>query len=103
MIRRKTGIAEISMGRFICFTMVFSVGAGIAAGQANTQGSSGQNTAGQSNAAPEQTDVDDQPDPLFPITELNARLPYWLRIGGQFRNRLEGPTGINYTRTRDSY
>jgi Alginate export len=103
MIRRKTGIAEISMRRFICFTMVFSVGAGIAAGQANTQGSSGQNTAGQSNAAPDQTDADDQPDPLFPITELDARLPYWLRIGGQFRNRLEGPTGINYTRTRDFY
>ena len=91
------------MGRFIYFTMAFSVGAGIAAGQANTQGSSGQNTAGQSNTASNQTDANDQPDPLFPITELNARLPYWLRLGGQFRIRLEGPTGINYTGTDDFY
>ena len=73
----------------------------------SAQTSSDQSTVSQSpnqfNAAPDSNSADDQPDALFPITELNARLPSWLRFGGHFRNRLEGPTGINYTGTNDFY
>ena len=39
----------------------------------------------------------------FPITELNERLPSWIHIGGQYRNRLEGPIGIGFTGTDDFY
>jgi hypothetical protein len=40
---------------------------------------------------------------LFPTTELDKRLPSWIRIGGQYRNRLEGPIGIGFTGTNDFY
>jgi Alginate export len=45
----------------------------------------------------------DVPDWLFPVTKLNESLPHWLRFGGQYRNRLEGPIGIGYTGTNDFY
>jgi hypothetical protein len=42
-------------------------------------------------------DADDPPDWLFPIAKLDQSLPSWIHIGGQYRNRLEGPSGIGYT------
>src|SRR5271163_1787865 len=45
----------------------------------------------------------ESPSWLFPITVLNERLPSWIRVGGQYRNRLEGPTGIGFTGTNDFY
>jgi Alginate export len=47
--------------------------------------------------------VPESPNWLFPITELNKRLPRWIHIGGQYRNRLEGPTGIGFMGTNDFY
>jgi hypothetical protein len=72
-------------------------------GQVNTQTSSDPSTAAQSGAAPDPPTADGRPEWLFPVAKLNESLPGWLRIGGQYRNRLEGPTGIGYTRTRDFY
>src|ERR1700683_107072 len=40
---------------------------------------------------------------LFPIEKLDESLPSWLHIGGEYRDRLEGPTGIGYTGTNDFY
>jgi hypothetical protein len=40
---------------------------------------------------------------LFPIAKLDEALPKWLHIGGQYRDRLEGPIGIGYTGTNDFY
>jgi hypothetical protein len=40
---------------------------------------------------------------LFPIEKLNESLPSWIRIGGEYRNRIEGPGGIGYSATRDFY
>ena len=60
-------------------------------------------TTAQSSRAPDSTAANDRPEWLFPITELNERLPKWLRIGGQYRNRFESPSGIKYARTRDFY
>src|ERR1700757_608468 len=46
---------------------------------------------------------DDSLNWLFPVHELNRRLPSWFRIGGEFRGRFEGPTGIGYAGTNDTY
>ena len=37
------------------------------------------------------------------MAKLNQALPGWLRLGGQYRDRLEGPAGIGYTGTKDFY
>jgi hypothetical protein len=46
---------------------------------------------------------DDSLNWLFPVHQINRRLPSWLRIGGEFRGRLEGQTGIGYSSTNDFY
>lgn len=45
----------------------------------------------------------DGPDWLFPVNKLNEILPSWLRLGGEYRNRLEGPAGIGFGPTKDFY
>jgi hypothetical protein len=40
---------------------------------------------------------------LFPVAKLDESLPKWLHIGGEYRDRLEDPTGIGFTRTNDFY
>jgi hypothetical protein len=57
-----------------------------------------------SNPAPSQAAADsDSPSWLFPVAKLDERLPRWLHIGGEYRDRLEGPIGIGYTGTNDFY
>ena len=46
---------------------------------------------------------DDSLDWLFPVTKLNRSLPSWIRFGGEFRGRPEGPTGIGFTGKDDFY
>ena len=82
--------------------MVLLVSMSITPGAINAQTSTDSSTA-QSSGAPDSVAADDRPEWLFPVTELNERLPKWLRIGGQYRNRLESPSGIGYARTRDFY
>jgi Alginate export len=58
----------------------------------------------QSSPAPNPPAVDpDPPSWLFPIAKLDERLPPWLHIGGEYRDRLEGPIGIGFTGTNDFY
>jgi hypothetical protein len=40
---------------------------------------------------------------LLPVDYLNRALPPWLRVGGEYRSRIEGEYGIKYTRTQDLY
>jgi hypothetical protein len=40
---------------------------------------------------------------LFPVDKLDESLPRWLRIGGEYRDRFEGPQGIGFTGTNDYY
>src|SRR5258708_4315341 len=40
---------------------------------------------------------------LFPIEKLNESLPSWLRFGGEYRDRLEGPIGVGFRGTNDFY
>jgi alginate export protein len=46
---------------------------------------------------------DDSLEWLFPVHKLNRSLPSWVRLGGEFRGRLEGPTGIGFAGTNDFY
>jgi hypothetical protein len=45
----------------------------------------------------------DAPSWLFPVAKLDEHLPKWLHIGGEYRDRLEGPTDIGFTTTNDFY
>jgi len=101
--------------------LVLFVGTSNARGQVSTQGTSNPSvtqdisafaawdktadstTDTQSSYASDLTAGHESPSWLFPITELNSRLPSWIRIGGQYRNRLEGPIGIDFTGTNDFY
>jgi hypothetical protein len=102
-------------------TLALIFGASTARGQVSAQGSSEPSVAQdasafaswdqtadsttntQSSYASDLTAGPESPSWLFPITEFNKRLPGWIRIGGQYRNRLEGPTGIGFTGTNDFY
>lgn len=64
---------------------------------------SGSNTGSNSAGAPDHLGDDDSLDWLFPVSKLNRSLPSWIRIGGEFRGRLEGPTGIRFTSTDNFY
>ncbi len=39
----------------------------------------------------------------YPVEVLDAQLPSWLQLSGQYRARAERPVGIKYTTTRDAY
>jgi hypothetical protein len=83
--------------------LVLLIGLSTTPGLVNAQTSSAQGTATESGAASDPPAKDYQPEWLFPVVELDERLPRWLRFGGQYRNRIEGPSGIGFTRTRDFY
>ena len=40
---------------------------------------------------------------FFPVEDFDEMLPPWLRLGGEYRSRLESADGMKYTRTRDLY
>jgi hypothetical protein len=57
-----------------------------------------------SNPAPSPPAADsDSTSWLFPIDKLNESLPRWLHIGGEYRDRLEGPMGTGFANTSDFY
>ena len=57
-----------------------------------------------SDPTPKPTAADsDDPSWLFPIAKLDEVLPYWFHIGGEYRIRLEGPTGVGFANTSDFY
>src|SRR5208283_958422 len=61
-------------------------------------------TSPNSNFAASPSAVDSySPSWLFPIEKLDESLPTWLHIGGEYRDRFEGPTGIGNAATDDSY
>ena len=58
----------------------------------------------QSNPTSSQPAANSDPSSwLFPIAKLDESLPKWLHIGGEYRDRLEGPIGIGFTGTNDFY
>jgi hypothetical protein len=84
--------------------LVLLFGVSAAPGRVNAQTSSNSSSAApSSSAADPNAAANNSLDRLFPIARLDEILPSWLRIGGQYRNRLEGPTGIGYASTSDFY
>ena len=83
--------------------LVVLVVASATTGRVNAQTSPDSSTTGQSSAASSPNANRNTPEWLFPVDELNEILPNWLRFGGEYRNRLEGPTGIGYAGTNDFY
>src|ERR1700747_1428996 len=88
------------MRRFILLVLVFGLlgGAQSARRQASRTSSAAPNLS-----APGQTDGADRASWLFPVAKLDEALPRWIHIGGEYRNRLEGPIGIGYAQTSDFY
>jgi hypothetical protein len=78
--------------------LILLLGAGILLARANAQANTQSNPASSPSAADS-----DSSSWLFPIEKLDEALPSWLHIGGEYRNRLEGPIGIGYQRANDFY
>jgi Alginate export len=63
-----------------------------------------ESSAKSANPAPsDPAGADDSLDWLFPVHKLNRSLPSWFRLGGEYRGRLEGPSGIGFASTNDFY
>lgn len=69
----------------------------------NAQTASPSSANADASAASQAAGDEYSPEWLFPVAKLNKSLPRWVRIGGEYRNRFEGPIGIGYTQTRDFY
>src|ERR1700722_9757359 len=69
----------------------------------DSSANAGSSTNSSSAGVLDPTATDDSMDWLFPIMKLNRSLPSWLRIGGEYRGRIEGPTGIGFTGAQDFY
>jgi len=74
------------------------LGASVLPARANAQA----NTQSKPVSSPSAADSDSS-SWLFPIEKLDEALPSWLHIGGEYRNRLEGPIGIGYQSANDFY
>jgi hypothetical protein len=83
-------------------TLLLVILLGVTAG-VKAQESSDSSIGREPGASPNQPGANDPPDWLFPIDNLDKSLPSWIHIGGQYRERLEGPSGIGYTRSSDVY
>ena len=64
---------------------------------------SGSSSNSSSAGATDPAGADDSPDWLFPVAKLDRSLPGWFHLGGEYRGRLEGPTGIGFTSANDFY
>jgi hypothetical protein len=88
---------------YILFALLLLIVAVIDPGRANAQEDSDSTMSRKDNAAPDEVAAPDTPDWLFPVGMLDDSLPHWLFIGGEYRNRIEGPTGIGYSAVNDFY
>jgi len=88
----------MSMRMHTSLPLILLLGGSMLPERANAQ------TGPDSSVAPSSPAVDsDAPAWLFPIDKLNESLPRWLRFGGEYRDRLEGPIGIAFKGTNDFY
>jgi hypothetical protein len=88
----------MSMKMHTSLPLILLLGASMLPERANAQ------TDPNSSGAPSPPAVDSHaPAWLFPIGKLNESLPSWLRFGGEYRDRLEGPIGIGFRGTNDFY
>jgi hypothetical protein len=88
----------MSMRMHASLALILLLRASILPERANAQANTQSNPVSSPSAA-----NSDSSSWLFPIEKLDEALPSWLHIGGEYRNRLEGPIGIGYQRTNDFY
>ncbi|MDB6043136.1 MAG: hypothetical protein JWM63_1687 [Gammaproteobacteria bacterium] len=91
------------MKTYLALVLVFLIGVTAGPGRVKAQEASDSSVGRELGASPNPPDKHDPPDWLFPIAKLDQSLPSWLHIGGQYRNRLEAPSGIGYTGSSDFY
>jgi Alginate export len=91
------------MKKCLALVLVFLFGMIAGAGRVKAQEASDSSAGHELGAAPDPPDAHDPPEWLFPIDELDKSLPSWIHIGGQYRDRLEAPSGIGYTGRSDFY
>src|SRR6266403_2976202 len=88
----------MSMKMHASLPLILLLGASILPERAHAQANP------QSNPATSPPTADsDSPSWLFPIDKLDEALPSWLHIGGEYRDRLEGPIGTGFRGTNDFY
>src|SRR5258708_9811132 len=93
------GVVEPSMmNTYLALVLVFLFGVTAGPGRVKAQEAS-DSTVGRELGA----DTHDPPDWLFPIAKLDQSLPDWIHIGGQYRDRVEAPSGIGYAGSSDFY
>ncbi len=88
----------MSMKMLASIALILLLAASILPERANAQANNQSNPASSPSAADS-----DSTSWLFPIEKLDEALPSWLHIGGEYRDRFEGPIGIGYQRTNDFY
>jgi hypothetical protein len=91
------------MRRPILAIVVLLIGASAAPTVAKAQAAADSNTAVQVTSASNPGAADDTRGWLYPVARLNQALPRWLQIGGEYRDRPEGQTGIGYGASKDFY
>ena len=79
---------------YLTLVLVFLFGVTAGPRQVKAQEASDSSVGRELGTSPNPSDEHDPPDWLFPINELDRSLPGWIHIGGQYRNRLEAPSGI---------
>lgn len=87
----------------ILLGLILLLGFGAGLQRLNAQTVCRSSVAPDASSGPADPGVDDSPEWLFPVAKLDDSLPDWICIGGEYRNRLEGPIGIGYASTRDFY
>jgi Alginate export len=97
------GVDTSMMKTYLALVLVFLFVVTAGPGQVKAQEASDSSVGRELSASPNAPDAHDPPDWLFPINELDRSLPSWIHIGGQYRNRLEGPSGIGYAGVSDFY
>src|ERR1700756_3550798 len=90
------------MGKGVLLMVLLLAGACTVPGRVDAQTSSGSSTGVASSTAPSPS-AQDPPSRLFPVAKLDDSLPGWLHIGGEYRDRIEGPTGIGFASPKDFY
>jgi Alginate export len=93
----------VSIRVCVLTTLALIIGVGTAAGQAEVQTSARPSATAPSATPTNQSSDDDSLEWLFPIDELDDSLPSWVSIGGEYRGRVEGPSGIKYKNNSDFY
>src|SRR4051794_8726631 len=98
-----SGRACDSLRGFVPLALVLMIGVSITPGLVYAQTRADSRTAARSSASPGESAADAPPQWLFPVARLDESLPDWVRIGGEYRDRVEDPKGIGDAGTRDSY